>query len=188
MMLTFWRRHDDLSHRCSASRWVIIGGMHSANHVLNYVFFHNLMSFIDVRLCASHYLHSNHHPLSRVVVARWRGIAFLVSRFCVILPSWFILIFSTLTFMWFFCRGITYYPPKSWAVLIPSSLVFAFVAAPMIYAACNILATPKVDSIHTIWDEHAREPCANLESENNGYVTTDERRVMCLLFGIVPKT
>lgn len=65
-----------------------------------------------------------------------------------------------------FCSGITYYPPKSWATLLPTCLVSAFFAAPLLYAACNILATPKVDSIYTIWDEHSREP--NLES--NGYV------------------
>jgi hypothetical protein len=65
-----------------------------------------------------------------------------------------------------FCSGITYYPPKSWATLLPTCLVSAFFAAPLLYAACNILATPKVDSIYTIWDEHSREP--NLKS--NGYV------------------
>ena len=65
---------------------------------------------------------------------------------------------------------MTYYPPKSWALLIPTSLVSAFVAAPLLYAACNILATPKVDSINTIWDDHSREPCIELQSDNNGYV------------------
>jgi hypothetical protein len=43
--------------------------------------------------------------------------------------------------------------------------VSAFFAAPLLYAACNILATPKVDSIYTIWDEHSREP--NLESNGS---------------------
>jgi hypothetical protein len=61
--------------------------------------------------------------------------------------------------------GITYYPPKSWATLLPTCLVSAFFAAPLLYAACNILATPKVDSIYTIWDEHSREP--NLESNGS---------------------
>lgn len=69
--------------------------------------------------------------------------------------------------------GMTYYPPKSWALLIPTSFVSAFVAAPLLYAACNILATPKVENISTIWDEHAREPCTqsnNIHANNNGYV------------------
>lgn len=72
-------------------------------------------------------------------------------------------------FLFFRSSGMTYYPPKSWAILIPTSLVSAFVAAPLLYAACNILATPRVDSIDAIWDEYSREPCAEVEpASNNG--------------------
>jgi hypothetical protein len=76
----------------------------------------------------------------------------------------------------FYRSGMTYYPPKSWALLIPTSLVLAFVAAPLLYAACNILATPKVENISTIWDEHAREPCTQTDnnSNHNGYVRAVE--------------
>jgi PIG-P len=66
----------------------------------------------------------------------------------------------------FYSSGMTYYPPKSWAVIVPTSLVCAFFAAPLLYAACNILSTPKVDSIDTIWDEHSREPLGQLVSDN----------------------
>lgn len=77
-----------------------------------------------------------------------------------------------------FTSGMTYYPPKSWAVLIPTTLLSAFVAAPLLYAACNILATPRVDSIDTIWDVHSREPLSSSASsvidsrsvEPRGYV------------------
>lgn len=53
---------------------------------------------------------------------------------------------------------ITYYPDKAWALYIPTSLLCAFVAAPFLYAGLNILATPGVDSIDTVWDEYSRAP------------------------------
>ena len=79
---------------------------------------------------------------------------------------------------------MTYYPPKSWAVLVPTSLVCAFFAVPLIYAACNILSTPKVDSIDTIWDEHSREPLGQLVSDNEcvqGRVLCPFRNVITLI-------
>jgi hypothetical protein len=39
-------------------------------------------------------------------------------------------------------------------------------AAPLLYAACNILSSPRIDSIDTIWDEHSREPLGQLLSDN----------------------
>ena len=53
----------------------------------------------------------------------------------------------------------------------------AFFAAPLLYAACNIFATPKVDSIYTIWDEHSREQ--NVESD--GYVNESATRNLSVL-------
>ena len=83
-----------------------------------------------------------------------------------------------------FPSGMTYYPPKSWAVIVPTSLVCAFFAAPLLYAACNILSTPKVDSIDTIWDEHSREPLGQLVSDNEcvrGGVLCQFNNVMALI-------
>lgn len=82
-----------------------------------------------------------------------------------------------------FCSGITYYPPKYWATLLPTLLVSAFFAAPLVYAACNIFATPKVDSIYTIWDEHSRQQ--NVESD--GYANESPMSDRCIVRSIVPE-
>ena len=54
------------------------------------------------------------------------------------------------------CRDITYYPDQSWAIYIPTALLCAFFSAPLIYAVINVVSTPKLDSIDTIWDDHSR--------------------------------
>jgi hypothetical protein len=52
-------------------------------------------------------------------------------------------------------RDITYYPPKSWSIYIPTSLLCAFIAILFLNGAMNALITPKPDSIDTMWDEYS---------------------------------
>mmetsp|Transcript_9529 Transcript_9529/g.13709 ORF Transcript_9529/g.13709 Transcript_9529/m.13709 type:complete len:90 (+) Transcript_9529:370-639(+) len=54
------------------------------------------------------------------------------------------------------CRQITYYPPQSYAVLVPTFLLCAFVAALFLYGAINAMIVPKVHAIENLWDEHSR--------------------------------
>lgn len=58
-------------------------------------------------------------------------------------------------------RSITYYPSKEWSVYIPTSLLCAFVAFLFLNAAMNVMITPKLDSLDTMWDEHSRPHRAN---------------------------
>eukprot|EP00521_Asterionellopsis_glacialis_P018324 CAMPEP_0195305134 /NCGR_PEP_ID=MMETSP0707-20130614/35750_1 /TAXON_ID=33640 /ORGANISM="Asterionellopsis glacialis, Strain CCMP134" /LENGTH=136 /DNA_ID=CAMNT_0040369167 /DNA_START=44 /DNA_END=451 /DNA_ORIENTATION=+ len=54
---------------------------------------------------------------------------------------------------------ITYYAPKEWAILAPTYMLCIFLAIPLLYAAVNILATPKIDSPLTIGgDSFSRGP------------------------------
>jgi len=53
--------------------------------------------------------------------------------------------------------GITYYPPKSLAVHLPTLALALFVAVPFLYAGLNFLSAPSATSLDTLWDGHARE-------------------------------
>ena len=57
----------------------------------------------------------------------------------------------------YFRRGITYYPPKSLAVHLPTLALALFVAVPFLYAGLNFLSAPSATSLDTLWDGHARE-------------------------------
>mmetsp|Transcript_17809 Transcript_17809/g.29599 ORF Transcript_17809/g.29599 Transcript_17809/m.29599 type:complete len:186 (-) Transcript_17809:262-819(-) len=53
--------------------------------------------------------------------------------------------------------GITYYPPKSLVVHLPTLAVALFVAVPFLYAGLNFLSAPSATSLDTLWDGHARK-------------------------------
>jgi hypothetical protein len=57
-------------------------------------------------------------------------------------------------------RDITFYPDKAWATFFSTFVAAAFVAAPLLYAAINIMISPKVDS--GMWDEFSKIPDANV--------------------------
>ena len=50
------------------------------------------------------------------------------------------------------------FPAKEYAVLLPVSAVFLFLAAPLIYAGLNSMTVPKADSMDTLQDVHTRYP------------------------------
>jgi PIG-P len=51
---------------------------------------------------------------------------------------------------------ITYYPPKSWSILIPTALLCLFVAAPILYFALNSMAACSIESIDSLTDDYTR--------------------------------
>jgi hypothetical protein len=51
---------------------------------------------------------------------------------------------------------ITYYPPKSWALHIPTSLLCLLFAALFLYPALNALSAPQINSLNILQDEHTR--------------------------------
>lgn len=53
-------------------------------------------------------------------------------------------------------RNITYYPPKSWALHIPTSLLCLLFAVLFLYPAVNALSVPKLNSSNVISDEYTR--------------------------------
>lgn len=55
-------------------------------------------------------------------------------------------------------RHITYYPPKAWSVHMPVSALILFLATPILYAAMNSFAVPRLDSNDTISDGYTRQP------------------------------
>jgi PIG-P len=63
-----------------------------------------------------------------------------------------------------FNRDITYYPPKSWSIYVPTSLLCAFVAILFINGAMNVSITPKPDSIDTMWDEYSNPFIQGMET------------------------
>ena len=61
----------------------------------------------------------------------------------------------------------TYYPPKSWSILIPTSLVCLFLSVPIIYFACNAMAACPVDSMDGLTDACSRQPPASEQQESH---------------------
>ena len=53
--------------------------------------------------------------------------------------------------------GISYYPPKSLAVQLPTLVLALFAAVPFLYAGLNFLSAPSAASLDTLWDGHTRE-------------------------------
>ena len=52
-----------------------------------------------------------------------------------------------------------FFPPKAYALHLPVSAVFIFLAAPLIYAGLNAMTVvPKVNSMDTLQDVHTRRP------------------------------
>jgi len=55
---------------------------------------------------------------------------------------------------------ISYYPHKSWAIFLPIFAMGAFFATPLLYAAINIMISPKIESV--MWDDFSRIPNAHV--------------------------
>ncbi|UXI15737.1 hypothetical protein NH340_JMT01680 [Sarcoptes scabiei] len=54
--------------------------------------------------------------------------------------------------------GITYFPSKYWAICIPIySLSFIIIFAIFLYPAINMILTPSLDSVTTIYDRRYRK-------------------------------
>jgi hypothetical protein len=64
--------------------------------------------------------------------------------------------------------NITYYPDKSWSIVIPVSVVGVFCAAPIIYSIVNLLSVPRVESIDTVRDDYTRPPPFDLPASFSG--------------------
>jgi hypothetical protein len=67
-------------------------------------------------------------------------------------------------------------PLKEYAVHIPVSALFLFLAAPLVYAGLNTMTVPHVDSIDTFCDRHTRREggsettlAITTSSDPNGY-------------------
>ena len=56
----------------------------------------------------------------------------------------------------FFTRGITYYPPKPFALHLAALILMLFVVIPFVYATLNFLSAPKFDSLDTLCDGHSK--------------------------------
>jgi len=51
---------------------------------------------------------------------------------------------------------ITYYPPKSLALYIPTLILGIFLTIPFFYAVLNSRSAPNFDSLDTLWDGYAK--------------------------------
>jgi len=54
-------------------------------------------------------------------------------------------------------RSVSYYPPKSLALTIPTFAIICFISIPLLYALLNYLSAPRYASRDTLWDGHSRE-------------------------------
>mmetsp|Transcript_19962 Transcript_19962/g.37276 ORF Transcript_19962/g.37276 Transcript_19962/m.37276 type:complete len:86 (-) Transcript_19962:161-418(-) len=57
----------------------------------------------------------------------------------------------------FVFRSVNFFPRKAYALHIPVSALFLFLAAPLLYAGLNSLTVPKEDSLDTLRDKHSRK-------------------------------
>ena len=53
-------------------------------------------------------------------------------------------------------RAITYFPNKDYALHIPVTALFLFLAAPFLYAAFNSLTVPDLNSLDAVADVHTK--------------------------------
>ena len=77
--------------------------------------------------------------------------------------------FARLSLRFVAFSGITYYPPKSLAVHLPTLALALFVAVPFLYAGLNFLSAPSASSLDTLWDGHAKE------QERESYIEMKKR-------------
>ncbi|XP_002990996.2 phosphatidylinositol N-acetylglucosaminyltransferase subunit P [Selaginella moellendorffii] len=59
---------------------------------------------------------------------------------------------------WLHYLGITYYPDRYWAVVVPGLFMLAIPFTLLTYVSLNHLATPPASSFNTLFDDHTREP------------------------------
>jgi len=65
---------------------------------------------------------------------------------------------------------ITYHPPKTLILQIPTLIFFLFIATPIFYAIINCLITPTLDSLDTLIDGHSKystPPQSSLNKDAN---------------------
>ena len=79
------------------------------------------------------------------------------------------MIITNYTYYLLYNRDITYYPNKSFVLMIPTMLFILFIITPFTYAFMNYISSPSADSIYTLWDEssNVRRRCCN--NNNNSY-------------------
>lgn len=60
-------------------------------------------------------------------------------------------------------RDISYYPPKSFALYLPTLMLGMFLSIPFFYAVLNSRAAPNFDSLDTLWDGYAKPAPIRIE-------------------------
>jgi len=58
---------------------------------------------------------------------------------------------------------ISYYPPKSFALYLPTLMLGMFLSIPFFYAVLNSRAAPNFDSLDTLWDGYAKPAPIRIE-------------------------
>jgi len=53
-------------------------------------------------------------------------------------------------------RGVNYYPNRDYALHIPVTALFLFLATPLLYAALNSFTVPKLNSIDSVEDVYTK--------------------------------
>jgi hypothetical protein len=61
----------------------------------------------------------------------------------------------------------TYYPKKDYALHIPVTALFLFLAAPFLYAAFNSLTVPDLDSLDAVGDIYTKSSTTRILSEES---------------------
>lgn len=54
------------------------------------------------------------------------------------------------------CIGVTYYPSKEWAIIVPTWLCMAVVFSYWVYESLNMKSVPSRSSMETIQDKHTK--------------------------------
>ncbi len=62
---------------------------------------------------------------------------------------------------------ISYYPPKSLAITVPTFTIIGFIMIPLVYSLLNFLSAPSYTSKDTIWDLHSIK-MSNIKSCTGG--------------------
>lgn len=59
----------------------------------------------------------------------------------------------------------TYYPNKDYALHLPVTALFVFLAAPFLYAAFNSFTVPDLDSLDTVGDIYTKSSTTRIRSK-----------------------
>ena len=103
---------------------------------------------------------------SRKEVSSTESCAFVVHSLCLPLGVLYVL-WASVSDETLHSLKITYHPPRSFALYLPTLLYFAFLGTPVLYFILNASSAPKPQSLDTIWDGHSREKQQQLMTWRN---------------------